>query len=498
MDMFKRLSGKTNIENGESATVEAEPTGWEGVKNMPFQGEVSRGAEQQERNEEQEKLEKRLARYENSVVSALSPVAFMAGPVEPIYLSSQKREASKAERDVVVDAIRRGFINRIHERAALETVMRPCDFPGGIKETMSKITSLHERRILADMSGGDFYNPDGVTEDNLAEFLRRYKTPIDFDRMAVNFLDGIEAANGLAKRRGYEADMANFRLKVYGKQEECWICMKRLEKEGRRQAGERSLKRDSHEMERSSEWEPGYPRALQISRRQAGAIKAGALPMTIDNVESVAWKDQAACEDSCLCDSSRQIYGVFDGAGGHGGGKKASSLANDVMAELSMEGKLNSATDLKFALNEANRRVINDKDAGFTTGVITKVIERGGQRTLAYASVGDSRLYIISKEGVARQITRDEGEGKYLWNAIGNAEFANVNIVSQVGEIPLQKGDRIMLCTDGITGDYGDDLVSEDEIGRVVGGASDALTAAKRIMTLARKRDDRTVIVIGE
>ena len=231
MDMFKRLSGKTNIENGESATVEAEPTGWEGVKNMPFQGEVSRGAEQQERNEEQEKLEKRLARYENSVVSALSPVAFMAGPVEPIYLSSQKREASKAERDVVVDAIRRGFINRIHERAALETVMRPCDFPGGIKETMSKITSLHERRILADMSGGDFYNPDGVTEDNLAEFLRRYKTPIDFDRMAVNFLDGIEAANGLAKRRGYEADMANFRLKVYGKQEECWICMKRLEKE---------------------------------------------------------------------------------------------------------------------------------------------------------------------------------------------------------------------------------------------------------------------------
>ena len=107
-------------------------------------------------------------------------------------------------------------------------------------------------------------------------------------------------------------------------------------------------------------------------------------------------------------------------------------------------------------------------------------------------------MYIISKEGVARQITRDEGEGKYLWNAIGNAEFANVNIVSQVGEIPLQKGDRIMLCTDGITGDYGDDLVSEDEIGRVVGGASDALTAAKRIMTLARKRDDRTVIVIGE
>ena len=54
-----------------------------------------------------------------------------------------------------------------------------------------------------------------------------------------------------------------------------------------------------------------------------------------------------------------------------------------------------------------------------------------------------------------------------------------------------------MLCSDGITGDYGDDLMSDAEMASIVRGARTPDDAAKNLVALARKKDDRTALVFG-
>ena len=150
-----------------------------------------------------------------------------------------------------------------------------------------------------------------------------------------------------------------------------------------------------------------------------------------------------------------------------------------------------------FVLDRANERVARDPRAGISTAVLTKVVRIDGRLKLAYASVGDSRIYVVDKEGNARLITRDEGEGRYLYNAIGDGDGSK-GCTRQYGEIDLHKGDRIVLCSDGITGDYGEDLMSERELGFIVSRSRDARNASQNLIAGARKKDDRTAIVFGE
>ena len=62
----------------------------------------------------------------------------------------------------------------------------------------------------------------------------------------------------------------------------------------------------------------------------------------------------------------------------------------------------------------------------------------------------------------------------------------------------LGSADRIVLCSDGITGDYGEDLMSERELGFIVSRSRDARNASQNLIAGARKKDDRTAIVFGE
>ena len=68
----------------------------------------------------------------------------------------------------------------------------------------------------------------------------------------------------------------------------------------------------------------------------------------------------------------------------------------------------------------------------------------------------------------------------------------------QYGEVELHQGDRVVLCSDGITGDYGSDLMSDRELGFIMSRSTDALEASKNLIASARKNDDRTAIVFGD
>ena len=246
------------------------------------------------------------------------------------------------------------------------------------------------------------------------------------------------------------------------------------------------------EYEKSREWAPGASAANQVSRTQ---VKNG--QVKISEVRNGLTADET-CEDAAFVNTELQMYGVFDGAGGMANGREASHLAAAKLSELAERYDLVSGVNLAWALNEVNEVVVDDPNAGYATAVLAKVVEQpDGSKYLAYASAGDSRLYITHANGETEQITFDEGEGHRITNALGVETQPGESRVKQYADVRLQPHDKVLLCSDGITGDYGSDLMSNEEIGNILMNAKTPKEASERLVSSARKTDDRTAVVFG-
>lgn len=416
---------------------------------------------------------------------------------------------------VITNAARERFLDRAcsdkdwkdKERWLLNEIMSPTQRAGfeGVQGWLKD--NEHELKILcaAIDREGSFDNWQNMGVEDLRFFVSKYPTPMDFEEASAEFLEGIGSVNRREKFDEYKRAMNSFKRKVYGKQQEYWEQMKvldgeadnrRLEQGKRRKRfrgiGRRALNPayavvesvNSNEMEISHEWPPTESAVKRVSRAQ---VMSGMVNEA--NIEGGLWADRL-CEDKELFRPDLKIFGVFDGAGGERGGKKASNTAASVVENLSQRFDFTSGAHLKWALEQANDAVVNDPVAGHSTAVLAKVVEHKDGRYLSYASVGDSRIYIVSRDGKVRQITKDEGEGNRIWNSLGTDENG---IVKQYGDIKLGSGDRIMMCSDGITGDYGTDLMSNEEIANIMCSAKNPGEAAERLMVAARKKDDRTV-----
>ena len=187
----------------------------------------------------------------------------------------------------------------------------------------------------------------------------------------------------------------------------------------------------------------------------------------------------------------------LDGAGGHGGGREASQTAAATVNEMANRYLLQSGSALAYVLNAANERICENAAAGYSTGVLAKEIDRNGRRMMAYAMVGDSRLYVVHQDGSVEQVTKDEGYENVITNALGNPVGPGEGRTRQFGEFDIHDGDRFVLCSDGITGDKGTDLMSNEELGRIVMSSRSAREASLNLVNNARKKDDRTAIVFG-
>ena len=188
-------------------------------------------------------------------------------------------------------------------------------------------------------------------------------------------------------------------------------------------------------------------------------------------------------EDSAWRDEEGMFFIVADGMGGHAAGEVASAMAvEEVRAAL--EGARASLLDLNVAgLNDDRRRelmrmlenaVQRAHQAVFTRGTreadkkgmgttLEVVIIAGGEAFVAH--VGDSRTY-LARSGGAAQVTTDHTvaevlvlEGKLtaeeaktsplrtiLVNAIGVSSDVGVELT----HIRLRRGDRLLLCSDGM------------------------------------------------
>ena len=436
------------------------------------------------------------SRQQRKIIAAF--LTAMDGHVGMKAIADHDASLPEGAREEVLDRINNGKIDRLLERDLLRSVSSSMDLDGA-PAVMSSLTDKHEYRIASWMSGHGFNEYASLEPRNLEDLYSAYPTPLDFEYALPGLVKHIREYNGDQKAAEYQAAGESLMQKMYGKQCEYWEQVKVLNKEAaekkkremgsgptERLAGNDAVSRRA-EMERNSEWAPGVAAFCQTSRKQS--LEALVNRELIDR----GLKAGESCEDSVLCRPDSGLFGVFDGAGGEGFGGEASRFVAQMIERYHDAYGTETLDDLIGSVESTMVAMDEHKTRGMTTAVLSKVITQGDKKYLAYVNIGDSRLYVVNKNGEATQITVDEGYG----NVITNAMSATGGAVKQYGTVPVEAGDRIVLCSDGITGDRGYDLMSNEELASIVMGSKNADDAAKNLVTKARKRDDRTALVFS-
>ena len=210
---------------------------------------------------------------------------------------------------------------------------------------------------------------------------------------------------------------------------------------------------------------------------------------------------------------------VADGMGGQAAGEIASKRAIEIIprelrknltAHLNVEGVKGA---MKRAIVQANEEIMAmgalDKDMkNMGTTVVTAIWRKGGE--LYVTGVGDSRAYLIRGDKIT-QLTVDHSLAQALVEAktISAAEakehrFKNVLWKylgsKEVGDGPdvivvqVQAGDRLLLCTDGLTG-----VVQDENLAAFVNQQTDMQACAEGLGQLALdsgSRDNVSCVLI--
>jgi len=215
-----------------------------------------------------------------------------------------------------------------------------------------------------------------------------------------------------------------------------------------------------------------------------------------------------------------RLFAVADGMGGHAGGEVAARLAVDALRstftlEPTLEGLRRAVDQANVAVWRQSQIQSDLRGMGTTLTAAALVADSGGSAgphtrdVVAIANVGDSRTYLYSS-GRLTQVTADHSlaEEKVRLGELTEAEAAvhphrhiltralgiSPEVDVDLWELRLDPGDRILLCSDGLTNEVG-----TDEIARVLGSESDPDVAAQALVHSANEHggnDNITVVVV--
>lgn len=192
------------------------------------------------------------------------------------------------------------------------------------------------------------------------------------------------------------------------------------------------------------------------------------------------------------------LFIIADGMGGHKAGEFASRFAVEVVRqEVENSTEENPEVMIKQAITSANLRLIeaaqqDERMKGMgTTLVVATVIDK----TLYFANIGDSRLYLINDE--IRQLSKDhslvqemvrlgginqeEAKSHPDKNIITRAVGAKEKIEIDFFEYRLKTTDTILMCTDGLT-----NMVEDEDILRIVRSSRDVVESVERLIGEAK------------
>jgi PPM family protein phosphatase len=210
---------------------------------------------------------------------------------------------------------------------------------------------------------------------------------------------------------------------------------------------------------------------------------------------------------------------VADGMGGAKAGEWASRLALQTAWDLTGQ-----ASSWVMRFRDLSAQQIRERAEAFAFGIHRTLLEYGradvqlqGMGTTwtsahivgwdaLLTQVGDSRAYVF-RRGDLSQITRDQtlaqelidsgippertrGVRNILTNTLGGKRDT---VSPEVEHLALEDGDRLLLCTDGLT-----EMVSDDEIAEVVGRGLPPQAACDALVQLALDhggKDNVTVVL---
>ncbi len=165
------------------------------------------------------------------------------------------------------------------------------------------------------------------------------------------------------------------------------------------------------------------------------------------------------------------LFAVADGMGGHVGGEVAAQVAVDAL--LQVFSREPTKAGLEDAFTKANQAVWQEsqdrselRGMGTTLTAAALVGDDQGRDTLALANVGDSRAYLFSDHRLV-QVTADHSlaEERMRHGEISEEEAAvhpqrhiltralgiATEVETDMWELQLRSGDRILLCSDGLS-----------------------------------------------
>lgn len=190
--------------------------------------------------------------------------------------------------------------------------------------------------------------------------------------------------------------------------------------------------------------------------------------------------------DTVTFDVDHNLYGVFDGMGTSYGARESAKLCKQVFETRPNNVMMNNFEGLSGMINNCVTLVAEKYPHD---GCTATVLYMDDSKRIYYAHTGDSRLYILNDNRI-KQITADEGFGNVLNNYVGRYGKG----VCQAGMI--FEWQALMLCTDGITGDWAEQLLSDTEIENVLLKDKDPERACSELVAMSKKNDDKSVIVI--
>ena len=215
-------------------------------------------------------------------------------------------------------------------------------------------------------------------------------------------------------------------------------------------------------------------------------------------------------EDSFI--AADPVFAVADGMGGHEAGEIASGMCVRALGsapELAAGVRTASAADLQACLLRADAGIRNATGARAGTTLSGVVVEQMGLPYWLVMNIGDSRTYRLS-QGEFTQVSVDHSEVQELVDSGDiTAEQATIHprrhvVTRALGTgdeteadfwlLPIQEGDRIMICSDGLNGELGDDHMFR--ILSTVAHPQDAVDALIQAALRSGGRDNVTVIVV--
>ena len=240
---------------------------------------------------------------------------------------------------------------------------------------------------------------------------------------------------------------------------------------------------------------------------------------SITDVGLVRKENQDACAVCQHEESGHTLCVVCDGMGGAAGGKLASRIAVDTfMAEMQKVLRRGMTPEQlrevsSYAVALANRAIRDAAEAsvdcrGMGTTLVSAVSCDGGA---VISNVGDSRAYHITADGIHRvtkdhslvermvdrgDITAEEARHHPNRNLITRALGPDMSALSDEYICPMEPGDFLLLCSDGLV----DTVTDQEMLFEVIhGGELD--TCLERLLAISKSHgasDNVTAVLMKQ